>query len=145
LAELLRSFAVDLNLRPREKDRNKGGRPARNTPASVWLGVTLTGGSDARLRHIFNGGPAARAGLATGDVIVAVDGLRASPESLERLRRGRAPGELVSVQAFRRDELMSFGLTLEAAPRIRVGWPSPTARKPRRLPVATPGSRLARL
>jgi len=43
----------------------------------------------------------------------------------------------------------SFGLTLEAAPKIRVhervGWPSPTARMPRRLPVATPGCRLARL
>jgi predicted metalloprotease with PDZ domain len=41
--------------------------------------MTLAGGSDARLRHVFNGGPAARAGLAAGDVIVAVDGLRASP------------------------------------------------------------------
>ena len=79
--------------------------------------MTLAGGSDARLRHVFNGGRAARAGLAAGDVIVAVDGLRASPESLEQLRRARAPGELASVQAFRRDELMSFGLTLEAAPQ----------------------------
>ena len=78
--------------------------------------MTLAGGTDARLRHVLNGGPAARAGPAAGDVIVAVDGLRASPESLEQLRRSRAPGELVSVQAFRRDELMSFGLTLEAAP-----------------------------
>ena len=117
LAELLGSFAVELNLRPREKDKDKGGRPARNTPASVWLGMTLAGGSDARLRYVFNGGPAARAGLAAGDVIVAVDGLRASPESLKQLRRARAPGEHVSVQAFRRDELMSFGLTLEAAPQ----------------------------
>ncbi|HEY2969219.1 MAG TPA: PDZ domain-containing protein [Casimicrobiaceae bacterium] len=116
LAELLRSFAVELNLRPREKDQDKGGRPARSTPASVWLGMTLASGGDARLQHVFSGGPAARAGLAAGDVIVAVDGLRASSESLERLRRSRAPGELVSVQAFRRDELMSFALTLEAAP-----------------------------
>jgi hypothetical protein len=33
----------------------------------------------------------------------------ASLESLELVRRSRAPGEPVSVQAFRRDEIIRFG------------------------------------
>ncbi|HEX5863278.1 MAG TPA: PDZ domain-containing protein [Casimicrobiaceae bacterium] len=116
LAELLRSFGVETHLRPRDNSKDKGGRPARNTPARVWLGATLAPGTEARLRHVFSAGPAARAGLAAGDVILAVDGLRASTDTLELLRQSRAPGDLVSVHAFRRDELMTFGLTLEAAP-----------------------------
>ena len=36
--------------------------------------------------------------------------------TLELLRQSRAPGDLVSVHAFRRDELMTLDLTLEAAP-----------------------------
>jgi len=61
-------------------------------------------------------GPAERAGLAANDVLVALDGLRASADAVERLCERRAAGAAVSVHAFRRDELFATTLILEAAP-----------------------------
>ncbi len=68
------------------------------------------------MQHAFRGGPAARAGLSGGDVIVAVDGLRATGEGIDTLLGRHAPGDRVTVHAFRRDELLVFDVTLDAAP-----------------------------
>ena len=70
-----------------------------------------------KLAHVLRDGPAEQAGLAGGDEIVAVDGLRASAESLQRLATERREGERVDVLAFRRDELIRTQLTLGAAPQ----------------------------
>jgi predicted metalloprotease with PDZ domain len=73
------------------------------------------------LQHVFNDGPAERAGLAAGDVIVAIDGLRASTEGIGRLLGRRSAGEALTVHAFRRDELFVTTLTL-AEPPVDVCW-----------------------
>lgn len=73
------------------------------------------------LKHVSPDGPAARAGLAPGDAIVAVDGIRANAEGLERLARTRSAGDVVEIHAFRRDELMRFSVELAAA-RIDTCW-----------------------
>src|SRR5512143_2134082 len=120
LAELLGSFGVTLNLRASTGDDDRGGKPAKPTARTplprCWLGAKVTGTGEPRLQHVFSGGPAERAGLAGGDVVVAVDGLRASAESIGKLLARRRPGETVSVHAFRRDELIVAELRLEAAP-----------------------------
>jgi predicted metalloprotease with PDZ domain len=66
---------------------------------------------------VLTDGPAERAGLAAGDTLVAIDGVRATAESLERILKFRRADEVVSVQAFRRDELMEFSVELDDAPR----------------------------
>ncbi|HMA32469.1 MAG TPA: PDZ domain-containing protein, partial [Casimicrobiaceae bacterium] len=66
--------------------------------------------------HVFSGGPAERAGLAPQDTLVALDGLKASGESLDALFASRVPGERVRVHAFRRDELVDVEVELDAAP-----------------------------
>jgi predicted metalloprotease with PDZ domain len=76
----------------------------------------MSGTQEPRLKHVFNGGPAERAGLAAGDVVVAVDGLRATASLLEQLATSRGAGETVSVHAFRRDELLTAAVVLEPAP-----------------------------
>jgi predicted metalloprotease with PDZ domain len=76
---------------------------------------------DLGLQHVFTGGPAERAGLAAGDVLVAIDGVRASTAVLDALRADRAPGQCVKVQAFRRDELIAVELEL-AAPPLDTCW-----------------------
>ena len=61
-------------------------------------------------------GPAARAGLSGNDVLVAIDGLKATPERIASTLTRYAPGETVEIHAFRRDELARFAVTLDAAP-----------------------------
>ena len=61
-------------------------------------------------------GPAARAGLSANDVLVAIAGLKATPERVATLLARYSPGEVVQVMAFRRDELMTFDVTLCAPP-----------------------------
>ena len=52
-------------------------------------------------------GAAAKAGLSAHDVIIAIDGLKATVKSLERYAKQDA---IYTVHAFRRDELMTFEL-----------------------------------
>ena len=116
LPSLLAQFGVEWNLRPAADGKDRGGKPGKDPPPRVWLGATLAPGPDLRIKHLVADGPAARAGLAAGDTIVATDGLRATAERLERLAKDGDAGTVVEVQAFRRDELMRFTVTLAAAP-----------------------------
>jgi predicted metalloprotease with PDZ domain len=71
-----------------------------------------------QLTTVLNGGPAHAAGLAAGDTIMAVDGLRiADDRSLKALLDRRGPGAALRVHAFRRDELHECELvTANATP-----------------------------
>ena len=68
--------------------------------------------------HLFmlDGGPAQEAGLAAGDVIIAVDGIRVSRGACEKLLATYQAGATVRIHAFRRDELMEFPVVLTPAP-----------------------------
>jgi predicted metalloprotease with PDZ domain len=121
LASLLLEFGIGWNLRPTAGAKDRGGLPAKDPAPHVWLGATLAPGADPRLRNVFSGGPAARAGLAPGDTIVAIDGTRASSDVLERLARTRNAGDVVEIHAFRRDELVRFSVELSPA-RIDTCW-----------------------
>lgn len=118
LAELLATCGIELRLRPAEGSGDKGGKPgSRNTAPRSVLGVRS--GDDAlgaKLLNVFDGGAAQRAGLAAGDIIIAVDGLRVSNDRLDQVIATYASGECVPVHAFRRDELMQFMVTLQPAP-----------------------------
>lgn len=117
LAELLAPFGVDVMLRPAEGAKDKGGAPGKSKTSRAWLGAVLAAGPEPRLKHVLTDGPAERAGLAAGDTLVAIDGIRATAESLERVLKSRRADDVVRVQAFRRDELMEFSVELDAAPR----------------------------
>jgi predicted metalloprotease with PDZ domain len=121
LPALLHPFGIAWNLRPTAGAKDRGGVPAKDPVPRVWLGATLAPGAEARLRNVFSGGPAARAGLAPGDTIVAIDGMRASSDALERLVRTRNVGDVVEIHAFRRDELACFSVELSAA-RLDTCW-----------------------
>lgn len=114
LAALLDAFGIDLHLRPATGAKDRGGKPAQGPLPACWLGAKVD--SDMKLRHVFSGGPAERAGLAPQDTLVALDGLKASGESLDALLASRVAGERVRVHAFRRDELIDVEVELDAAP-----------------------------
>jgi predicted metalloprotease with PDZ domain len=120
LADLLGEFGVALKWRPAESGRDRGGKAGSadvdGEGPRCWIGASLAGGANPTLQHVFTGGPAERAGLAAGDAIVAIDGLRASVDAIESLLRRRRAGEALAVHAFRRDELFVSTLTLADAP-----------------------------
>ncbi len=73
-------------------------------------------GSDCVVTHVFEGGTAHRAGIAAGDVLLAIDGLRVSADNpaanLEKQLSSYNAGETIRIHVFRRDELMQFEVTL---------------------------------
>ncbi len=73
-------------------------------------------GSDCVVTHVFEGGTAHRAGIAAGDVLLAIDGLRVSADNpaanLEKQLSSYRAGETIRIHVFRRDELMQFDVIL---------------------------------
>ncbi|EXI89549.1 MAG: peptidase Do [Candidatus Accumulibacter regalis] len=99
LAPLLKPFGIRLR---RQK-----------TSMTPTLGAkTSTDGNEVRLATVYQDSPAQAAGLSAGDLLVAIDGLRVTPDSLEPLLCRRHAGETIRVHAFRRDELMDFTVQL---------------------------------
>lgn len=96
-------------------------RAAVTPPHFALLGCrTERSGDSCRIAQVCDGNPAQLAGLAAGDLLVALDGLRIDADNLDA-RLGRyAAGDPVEVLAFRNDELMRFPLRLAtvAPPRI---------------------------
>ena len=72
--------------------------------------------NEIRLATVFDGGAAQTAGLAAGDALLAVDGLRVTPSTLDKLLARHQPGDTVCIHAFRRDELMEFTVRLDPPP-----------------------------
>ncbi|TCV89564.1 M61 family metallopeptidase [Sulfurirhabdus autotrophica] len=120
LNELLAPFGVAFMLRAAESENDKGGKPSKKSEdiskARAVLGAKIQGSGDARLSYVFDGGAAQEAGLAAGDVIMAINGLRAASGNLEQNIGGYPVGETLELHVFRRDELMVFNPVLKAAP-----------------------------
>ncbi|MDY0012597.1 MAG: PDZ domain-containing protein [Rhodocyclaceae bacterium] len=119
--------------------RQLGVTPSRDGEAKgPWLGIKLApGNGEAKLAQVLDDGPAQAAGLAAGDTLVAMDGLRVTSANLDPRLARQKPGDTLTVHAFRRDELMEFRLALAPQPKTRVilklaPKPSPVARKLRR-------------
>lgn len=102
LARLLPKFGIDYQVAV-ENDR------------MTDLGIRLASGTEAKIASVLSGSAAEQAGLAGGDVVIAIDGIKVTAKSLERLTSQRAVGSKLKVHAFRRDELMEFELKLQPA------------------------------
>ena len=148
LKALLATQGVEMELRPAESAQDKGGRPAssKKTAGLAMLGIRARAqGDDSAVTHVLEGGAAQEAGIAAGDLIVAVDGLRPGQAGLDAALAKRRAGERVGIHAFRRDELLSFearlrradadtcALTESAGARARLlgRWLRPDARQTR--------------
>lgn len=95
-------------------------RAAIDPPHFALLGVkTAKANGDCRLANVFDGAPAQSAGLAAGDTLVALGGLRVTASNLDALLARYHPGDAVEVLAFRRDELMRFEVELATQPPPR--------------------------
>ncbi len=117
LASLFAGFGLGFRVRQAEGPRDSGGTPPTLERPRLALGAGIEAdGAGLRLTTVLDGQPAQAAGLAPGDIIVAVDRIRVTTENLEtRLGRYEA-GDEVSVSFIRGDELRETGLRLAPAP-----------------------------
>ena len=117
LGALLAEFGVVLRFRAARGAGDRGGTAASRDEAPVTLGTSFRPAAEGlELLTVFDGGPAQRAGLNPGDVVVAIDRLKVNERNLKaRLERLDA-GARVTVAAFRGDELLEFALELDHAP-----------------------------
>jgi len=118
LESLLKSHGVNYHLRRSGGAKDKGGKAAPNgNQPDAWLGADL---GDRQGKPVFNvihnGGPAERAGIAPGDELVALDGLRVNSSGTDARTRRYKPGDASDVTVFRGDELMTVRLKWDDAP-----------------------------
>ena len=78
------------------------------------LGVkTASENGEVKLVTVFDGGAAQHAGLASGDILLAINGLRVAPTNLDKLLGRLQAGDAINIHAFRRDELIECRLRLD--------------------------------
>lgn len=103
LAALLTQVGAGLSLKTPDED-------------APSLGVRLVSRQgDLAIATAYTDGPAMRAGLSAGDVLVALDDLRIDERSLKALLARHKTGDRVRLHAFRRDELLCVDVRLGAA------------------------------
>ncbi|MEO1202193.1 MAG: PDZ domain-containing protein [Pseudomonadota bacterium] len=118
LESLLATHGVEMHLRAAAGRADLGGKPA--TPGSqpaVAFGATLRA-NNGRLEvtSVANGSAAEIAGVAPGDVAIALDGLALTEFNVEaRLKRIR-PNDRLDLVVFRGDELLTLPVRFKAAP-----------------------------
>jgi predicted metalloprotease with PDZ domain len=102
LVKLFAPFGIKL------LDERKSGKPSLD----AGIGRDALG---AKLTQVHEGGAAHQAGLSALDVLIAIDGLRVNgnPSNVDALLSRYRVGDKLAVHAFRRDELMSFDVTLQ--------------------------------
>ena len=117
LAALLAQMGLDLKVRVAESSDDIGGTPPKTaTGPSFNLGAKFAADPQgAKILVILDDGDLQRAGLAAYDVIIAVNGLKANKDNLATLLSPFSAGDKVEIHAFRRDELMTFQITLTQA------------------------------
>lgn len=119
LDDLLKTVGIDYHMRAASSVDDKGGKPADNQDNKPILSLGVRVAADptgALLTHVFDNAPAQRAGLAAGDIVIALDGLRTSKDNLEKSINSYQINDEVTIHAFRRDELFKFSLVLTEAP-----------------------------
>ncbi len=118
LTDLLHDVGVRLVLRQAQSQDDRGGKSSNSTCGDLTdLGIRFKpedGG--ARLIHVLDAGAARVAGLAAGDLIIAVDNIRVNG-NLEKMLHSYPVGTEVAVHAFRRNVLFCCQVTLQAAPK----------------------------
>ncbi len=114
LIETLADFGVTATLHAARSAHDEGGRSEARPSSGGWIGATFR--PDVSIATVFSGSPAARAGLSSGDLLLAIDGLRVTAGNVSQRIESLAPGREVEVHYYRGDELLTTRLVAAAAP-----------------------------
>ncbi|NLR73737.1 M61 family metallopeptidase [Leeia aquatica] len=117
LQAVLPLLGLSLQCRMPQNLADKGGKWLAEPPAPRnQLGArTATDPLGLKLSSVLSGGAAELAGLAGGDVIIALDGFKVSQGNLETLLDRLPLGAETVVHAFRRDELKTLPIRLQTS------------------------------
>ncbi|MGB5835214.1 MAG: PDZ domain-containing protein [Thiohalocapsa sp.] len=119
LAVLLSTVGIAMRLRPSRGPIDTGNVCDSFEPveANADIGLRLQpGAAEAQVAVVIDDRPARNAGIAPGDLLVAIDGLRANAATADDMLRHAHIGQPLIIHAFRRDELMTFAVVPEPAP-----------------------------
>lgn len=112
--------AAGLDLRPAHQTAPTP-LPASDPRTEVRTGLQFQSeGGRSLVSHVLAGTPAHRAGLNAGDELLALDGVRVTPETLPIRLAERRAGERVPLTVFRRDELVTLEIEVELAAPTRL-------------------------
>ncbi|WP_115717939.1 M61 family metallopeptidase [Gallaecimonas mangrovi] len=90
------------------------GLKLTNQDKGVVTGLDVS--KDGTVSTVDAGSPAWQAGLTNGDVLVALDGLRLLPASLDKRLKAYKAGDKIELTFFRRDQLQNRSLVLQQQP-----------------------------
>ncbi len=114
LDELLKDVGLTLEKRATDNMDDTGGKPKDDDNTAFNLGLKLQSNPlGAKVQVVYEGGAIQQAGIASGDIIIAVNKLKANKETFLPLLATYSPGDRVILDVFRRDELMTFTITLQ--------------------------------
>lgn len=118
LQEALHHLGVELNCRPRSGQSDNGTGPDTSSSAPApWLGATaVKADGGLRLTQVMSEGPAERAGLAPGDVLIALGGYRVTESALDDLLARHRLQQSVEAHAFRSGRLLTVELPITVSP-----------------------------
>jgi predicted metalloprotease with PDZ domain len=111
---LLDDFAVKWTLRGRRALVDRGGAYARDGDLEpVHLGASLANSYAPKILTVYEHTAAWRAGLASGDVLVALDGQKVTRGNVFRLLGRFQPGDETELHVFRDDQLRALKLRFD--------------------------------
>ena len=118
LGPMLSEVGIQYHVRASHGQRDMGGKRGKKTSgATAWLGATLTAGDGKdNFATIHSLSPAENAGLAAGDIAVAMDNLQLTAQNIDHRLQEYRPGDQAILTVFRGDELMRFRVTFQAPP-----------------------------
>ena len=118
LQGLLKEVGVNLHVRPANNSKDDGGKPSgKDATPPPWLGAKLVHRAGVnKFTLVHSGSPAEKAGIAPGDVAVALDDLRLRAGNLDSRLREHHVGDTVTISVFRDEHLMRFQIKLGGPP-----------------------------
>lgn len=118
LGRLFSDVGIQYHVRASSGRRDAGGKCGNASKVALtWLGANLVSrGSRDLFMTVHSDSPAEKAGLASGDIAVALDNLQLTSENIDQRLREYHVGDKITLTVFRKDELMRFRVTLGALP-----------------------------
>jgi len=118
LESLFNNLGIYFQLLPESKKMDQGGfvekKSQRDTTCSLAINHRVSA-SGAEIISVFDGGCASRAGLSSGDIIIALDGYKVKSSELDKLIAKFSDGSEVEISYFRRDKLYQRTIKLSSS------------------------------